>query len=177
MEKYLREIIYHGSFYEKERAMLMLWDLCFDEQVAANVANDQQFANYLLMLQNDQKLENLSKYAAGTLLEVKVIEKEVNKVVHGAKEHVMLSFEKNGHQLASHICADLERINYTTWAEFDVSRQKINTAIENSICVIVFVSVWYKYSPECRTEIEHALALNKPILVVIVDKEYKPTGW
>ena len=49
-------------------------------------------------------------------------------------------------------------------------------AVENSYCVLVCMSEKYKMSPNCRLEAEYSVQLNKPIIPLILQNNYKPDG-
>jgi hypothetical protein len=50
-------------------------------------------------------------------------------------------------------------------------------AIENSSCVLMCMTEAYKQSANCRAEAEYAFQLKKPIVPLIMQKNYKPNGW
>lgn len=50
-------------------------------------------------------------------------------------------------------------------------------AVEDSACVVVCVSKRYKESQACRTEAEYAFQQRKKIIPVLMEADYKPTGW
>lgn len=50
-------------------------------------------------------------------------------------------------------------------------------AVEDSAAVVVCVSKRYKESQACRTEAEYAFQQRKKIIPVLMEAEYKPTGW
>jgi hypothetical protein len=50
-------------------------------------------------------------------------------------------------------------------------------AIEHSHCVLMCMTEAYKQSANCRAEAEYAFSLKKPIIPLIMQSGYKPTGW
>ena len=50
-------------------------------------------------------------------------------------------------------------------------------AVEDSAAVLVCVSKRYKESQACRTEAEYAFQQRKKIVPVLMEADYKPTGW
>jgi hypothetical protein len=57
------------------------------------------------------------------------------------------------------------------------SLEAMADAIENSHCVLMCMTEAYKQSTNCRAEAEYAFQLKKPIVPLIMQKSYKPTGW
>jgi hypothetical protein len=55
MRTYLREIIYAGNYAEKEYALNLLWQLCFNDLVAMNLLNDEELLEYLKKLTDESK--------------------------------------------------------------------------------------------------------------------------
>ena len=51
------------------------------------------------------------------------------------------------------------------------------TAVSDSAVVLACFSEGYKKSGPCRMEAEYALKIQKPILYVKAEKNYKPDGW
>ena len=49
-------------------------------------------------------------------------------------------------------------------------------AVENSCAVLICMSEKYKQSNNCRAEAEYAFNLNKPIIPLIMQANYKPDG-
>ncbi len=50
-------------------------------------------------------------------------------------------------------------------------------AIEDSLCVIICMTEKYKQSSNCRAEAEYSFKLNKSIIPIIMQSNYKPNGW
>jgi hypothetical protein len=50
-------------------------------------------------------------------------------------------------------------------------------AVETSSCVLMCMSEKYKESPNCRAEAEYAFQLNKPIVPLYMQANYKADGW
>jgi hypothetical protein len=47
MREYLRMIVYHGNQIEKQFALRLLWQLCFDQRVGKHVQEDSKLMNYI----------------------------------------------------------------------------------------------------------------------------------
>jgi hypothetical protein len=50
MSVHLRQIAYNGNDVEKEAALRVLWQLCFDARVLKDVVGDKMLFNYLVVL-------------------------------------------------------------------------------------------------------------------------------
>lgn len=171
MAKYLRDIIYHGNEYEKDRAMYILWELCFDQEIDANISNDRQLVEYLRQLAENKEANPLSKYASGVLFQVKMGNQVRTEI--GEARNIRLVSELNGRELSKRIGSELDKFNFNISSD----EGKLDEVVEDSICLVVFLTGLLKYSPECRSEIEYALALKKQIIVVLIEDNYKPDGW
>ena len=49
-------------------------------------------------------------------------------------------------------------------------------AVENSECVLMCMTEKYKQSNNCRAEAEYAFNIKKPIIPLIMQRNYKPDG-
>ncbi len=50
-------------------------------------------------------------------------------------------------------------------------------AVENSSVFLMCVSEKYYMSPNCRLEAEYAVRQRKPIVPLLMQSDYMPTGW
>jgi hypothetical protein len=57
------------------------------------------------------------------------------------------------------------------------SLESMARAIEQSFCILMCMTEKYKQSANCRAEAEYAFNLNKPIIPLVMQKDYKPDGW
>lgn len=66
LNKCIRVIIYNGNDVEREYSVLLLWQLCFDKQIATDVLNDSDLYNYINALSSDTLVDRgLQENAAG----------------------------------------------------------------------------------------------------------------
>lgn len=70
MDKHLASIIYKGNEIEKENALMVLWQLCFDKQIASDVANNNVLYSYIIEL-SVKALGRLQRNASGVIWMVK----------------------------------------------------------------------------------------------------------
>ncbi|PNH02769.1 hypothetical protein TSOC_011218, partial [Tetrabaena socialis] len=95
--------------------------------------------------------------------------------------HVMLSYEWGCQQSVMLIKSELQKAGYQTWMDIDKmsgsTLEAMAKAVEDSAAVLVCVSKRYKESQACRTEAEYAFQQRKKIVPVLMEADYKPTGW
>lgn len=105
----------------------------------------------------------------------------VDGSVRGSTQHVMLSYEWGCQQGVMLIKTELERAGYRTWMDIDKmsgsTLEAMARAVEESAVVLVCVSKRYKESQACRTEAEYAFQQRKKIIPVLMERDYKPSGW
>ncbi len=195
---HLRSIIYAGNFTEKEFALNALWQLCFNAEIAQDVRQDEELYGFVKELAGRSEEANVCKKASGI---VWLVEKKVNDgVCSGAggqvtfketvekyilpstvSQHIMISYNRQSREMCLQIKAELERSKFKVWIDVeDISGSSLESmanAIENSFCILVCMTEKYKQSPNCRAEGEYAFQLNRPIIPLIMQKNYKPDGW
>ncbi len=93
----------------------------------------------------------------------------------------MISYNRQSREMCLQIKAELEKSRFKVWIDVeDISGSSLESmanAIENSFCILVCMTEKYKQSPNCRAEGEYAFQLNRPIIPLIMQKNYKPDGW
>lgn len=95
----------------------------------------------------------------------------------------MISYNRESRDLMLKIKEELEKLvmGFKIWIDVEdihgSSLESMATAIEQSQCVIVAMSEKYKLSTFCRAEAEYAFQLNKKIIPLILQADYKPDGW
>lgn len=98
-----------------------------------------------------------------------------------AGRHVMLSYNWRSKPLVLHINSLLNAQGITTWVdEFDMGpnvTDAMASAVENASLVVAFVTKKYKESGNCRRECEYADTFEVPILYVLAEENFKPSGW
>jgi hypothetical protein len=96
-------------------------------------------------------------------------------------KHIMISYNRDSRDLCLQIKGELESLGYRIWIDVEdihgSSLESMAKAIEDSFCVLMCMTEKYKQSTNCRAEAEYAFQLNKPIIPLIMQKDYKPDGW
>jgi len=193
--QYLKSIIFAGNFTEKEFALNALWQLCFNEEIARDVWNDEELIDLIRELSGTKEHTNVCKKASGIvwLLDKKMNVEEIDtqKTLRQTVEkyilpsqisqHIMISYNRQSRDLCLLIKAELEKKKFKVWIDVeDISGSSLESmanAIENSFCILVCMTEKYKQSPNCRVEGEYAFQLNRPIIPLIMQPNYKPDGW
>jgi len=97
------------------------------------------------------------------------------------KRHVLLSYNWDHQELAKKVRAELGRRGFEVW--FDIEQIHGSTlaamaeAVENSAAVLVCMSQKYQESQNCRLEAEYSLQQTKPIIPLVFQEKWRPSGW
>ena len=131
--------------------------------------------------------ENLSRNKDSNEKQIKSKKKGDKKnesLINGAKptvKHIMISYNSESRELCMKIKSELEKMNHKVWIDVNnihgSSLESMALAIENSMCVLMCMTEKYKQSPNCRAEAEYAFNLHKPIIPLIMQKDFVPKGW
>ncbi|XP_076444160.1 uncharacterized protein LOC143282413 [Babylonia areolata] len=97
------------------------------------------------------------------------------------KGHVMVSYQWGSQKMVLQIRDSLRSQGFRVWMDVDnisgSTLQAMAEAVEQADAVLMCMSERYKNSPNCRTEAEYAFALHKPIIPLLMERNYKPDGW
>ena len=178
MSKYLRLILYNGNATEQEYSLNLIWQLCFDKQIAQDVKEDSTFYEFIQNLTDEKSNpKNLSKYASGIVWlinkklgaespqvvdkkpEQDALVKSMGEAPAGPKgKHIMISYNRDSRDLVLQIKAELEKLKLKVWVDIeDISGSSLESmanAIENATCVLMCMTEKYKQSANCRAEAE-----------------------
>lgn len=201
-EKNLKEqiilLINYGNDMEIEWALYLLWQLCFDERIAKDVNNDSGLITRIEKLKSSssskvvkncqgicwllEQKNNPVKDLENSLLNDENLKSEIQaEVLEKDKKHIMISYNRESRGLCLQIKKELENDGHSVWIDVEdihgSSLESMANAIEGSKCVLMCMTENYKQSTFCRAEAEYAFQLNKPIIPLIMQKDYKPDGW
>ena len=184
MSEQLNTIIFYGNQIEMEYSLKLLWQLCFDEQVAQQVLANNELYDRICSLALNSTVSNskIRSNCKGIMWLLSSHEKSAELVVDtDERKHVMISYNKYSRDLCLTIKSHLETFGVKIWIDIDnihgSSLESMARAVENSICVLMCMTENYKQSTNCRAEAEYAFQLNKPIIPIIMQKGYKADGW
>lgn len=95
--------------------------------------------------------------------------------------HIMISYQWGNQKVILQIRDSLREQGFKVWMDVDnihgSTLQAMAEAVEGAAVVLMCMSQRYKESPNCRTEVEYAFARHKPIVPLLMEKDYKPDGW
>ena len=170
-----------------------LWNLAFDEEIKVAIRNEP---GALDALEEARRLgsENTKMKARGALWMIEDKKEETEHVlseedmaklsggaVDGAKAQVMLSYEWRTQQQVMLLKEELMEQGFTVWMDVDrmmgSTLEAMAAAIEQSDAIIMCVTHRYKESQACRTEAEYAYTKKKPMIPVMLEKNYTADGW
>ncbi|RMZ96525.1 hypothetical protein BpHYR1_008771 [Brachionus plicatilis] len=194
LKNHLSLIMKYGDELEKQYATKLLWQLCFDREVCQKINGDNEIVESLNHLSSDSD-EFLRRNVVGIFWISKLISNNSDQVElkmgshsgvtynksDSKEEHVMISYNKESRDLCLQIKEELERDGHKIWIDVQDIRgsslESMAKAIENSKCVLMCMTEKYKQSPNCRAEAEYAFNIRKPIIPLLMQKNYAPDGW
>nr|KAG5685962.1 hypothetical protein BaRGS_021385 [Batillaria attramentaria] len=95
--------------------------------------------------------------------------------------HVMISYQWTYQKTVLKIRDELKKRNFRVWLDVDHMTGNIMdamaAAVDGATAVLMCVSSSYKDSKNCRAEIEYAYTQQKPIVPLLMEADYRPTGW
>ncbi|XP_013405224.1 uncharacterized protein LOC106170042 [Lingula anatina] len=98
-----------------------------------------------------------------------------------AKEHIMISYNWAHQELLIKVRDYLTQSGFKVWMDinnmYGSTSDAMASAVENAAVVLISMSQRYKDSKNCRKEAEYADEIDKPIIPLLVEEAYKPTGW
>jgi hypothetical protein len=106
-----------------------------------------------------------------------------DQTIRSNNKQIMISYNRESRDIILKIKNELEnlQIGFKIWIDFEdihgSSLESMAKAIEQSQCVIIGMTENYKQSTNCRAEAEYAFQLNRKIVPLILQKDFKPNGW
>ncbi len=188
MKNHLKTLIIKGNEVEKEYSLRLLYQLCFNEEIAKELHDNIEFSEllkYIEELAKDTTLKrpNIKKHIEGIFWKVESKDKEkVEKILEApTTTQLMISYNGQSRDLCLAIKSELEKCGYKVWIDVEQihgsSLESMANAIEESAAVLMCMTEKYKLSSNCRLEAEYSTNLNKPIVPLILQKDYRPDGW
>ncbi|GLI60450.1 hypothetical protein VaNZ11_002607 [Volvox africanus] len=185
---------HHNQETAHRFALSALWNLAFNDRSKAVIIETPGLVDSIrniLATSESPKTREVAKGALWTLgleQDVKSLQEGGGRLVasdgvevEAHTQHVMLSYEWGCQQSVMLIKSELQKAGYMTWMDIDKmsgsTLEAMAKAVEDSAAVLVCVSKRYKESQACRTEAEYAFQQRKKIVPVLMEADYKPTGW
>jgi hypothetical protein len=179
LSSHIRVFLYKGNDTEAEYAAKLLWQLCFDKTVAAQVRDDYELIARLEFLNHYSPNVYLKRNCSGILWQLNHETSDTKPDVDEASEegfkddkHIMISYNSGSRVTCLKIKKELETQGHRVWIDVESihgsSLESMASAIENSWCVLMCMTENYKQSTNCRAEAEYAFQLNKPIVPLVI---------
>jgi hypothetical protein len=122
----LKTIIFHGFDIEKRRAIRLLSQLCFDEEILDVVKKDTELNDYLKELSENKEnkvhkdVVKACKETRWILTELNEEEKEPEKIetkTPTTEQHIMISYNRMSREICLKIKDDLEKLGLKVWID------------------------------------------------------------
>ena len=172
-----------------------LWNLAFDEAIRERVNLEPGVVDALEEARRAGS-DDTKRKAKGALWMIKgeqagaevaeVSEETLARMngegtVKNATGQVMLSYEWRMQSQVLRLRDELMAQGFTVWMDVDrmmgSTLEAMAIAIEQSDAIIMCVTHRYKESQACRTEAEYAYTKKKPMIPVMLEKNYSADGW
>jgi len=97
------------------------------------------------------------------------------------QKQIMISYNWGSQPLVVQLVQNLKRRGYKVWIDLEQmsgsTLEAMAQAIEESDVILMGVTEKYRLSANCRIEGEYSYSLKKPIIPLMMQDNYKPTGW
>jgi len=172
---------------EREVALHCIWTLSFHEKNKIKIEEEVGLMDYVqkTLRASDKKSSSLIRSCNGIYFNIygtsfnqldAVTEVEPNKT-----SHIMISYQWDVQPTMKKLAVMLKSSGYNVWIDVQNMEGSILAAMANAVeqakVVVVAMSEKYKNSNNCRTEAEYAYKLKKPIVPLLLERNYKPDGW
>ncbi|XP_065654091.1 uncharacterized protein LOC101237114 [Hydra vulgaris] len=168
------------NYNEQIAAINSLWSIAFNSQAKDIIRGMGKLMNLLLKLKESDN-DGLRCAASGVIWEcVEKYELNGNKESLPSIDYVVISYEFDAESLALDIKEELQCNGFVVWTkntEDDISFLEAMGEIQCCSIFIALVSRVYKESPRAFSELELAHTLRKPIVPLLLEKNFCPDGW
>ncbi|CAF1031023.1 unnamed protein product [Brachionus calyciflorus] len=192
LKQSLTSIVNDGNNIEKKYAIKFLNQLCFDSEIAKDIYNDKKLWNLIKNPQRPSNSEFIAKNLCFTdfiididqliwTVENKCQVKDLNNEDNFEQRHIMISYNEENRDLCLRIKCELENDKHVIWIDaekiYASNTELMKKAVEESKFVLICMNKKYQENPSCRIEADYALQLNKPIIFLNMERDFKPKGW
>ena len=172
----LTKLVNHGNPIQQEYALKSQYSVAFQ--------NDEEFKLFIKNLTSSTCSKNIQKYLS-ELMELFENDCQSVSTELKTKQHVFISYCCEDRELCLKIKSDLMKLNYKVLMDQvghvkntqKINLQQISNRIEDCLCILMCVSDQYKESVHCRAEVEYGFSLNKPLIPLIMQSDFKSSGW
>ena len=157
-------MITFGNFVEKEYAIILLYQLSFDPEVARFIIKDKPLMKAIeelsKMYQGRQECQELtkscdnlrwslcSKSGRQRITSEPLLEHNERRQKPNGSKKIMISYNTQSRDLCMKIKSVLEQMAYSVWIDIEnihgSSLEAMATAIENSDCILICMTEKYK---------------------------------
>ena len=174
----LEPLIENGNQIEKELSCELLCSLCLNQNALKTVKANKKLIQLLNAINSNKKTSTTTKeycQQINGLLKNRLI-----KTIKKSDGHIMISYNHTYKEKCARINEELEKKGFKTWLDVNTSitdlHEAMATAVENASVILICYSYEYKISTNCRIEAQYAFTLEKPIIVLRMQDDYKPDG-
>ncbi|CAF0818823.1 unnamed protein product [Brachionus calyciflorus] len=174
----LKIVLLEGNEIEKKYTLKLYAQLAFNAKISNDLSNDQDLIEYFNSLLSNNSLGTLCEQILWNISQgTKNL--EINKQ---DLQHIMISYNSLSRDLCLKIKSRLESNGYKVWMDVEhihgSSLDSMAKAVENSFCVLICITEKYRQSINCQSEALYAFRLKKPIIPLILQKNYENVkGW
>ncbi|XP_070537112.1 uncharacterized protein [Ptychodera flava] len=192
----LVQLMNEGDEKEIYCATEAVWTLAFNDENKEKITNEPNAIETLEKLRSHDN-QQIQQAAHGALWVIHKGNGQLEKQLSGNEErsshlgdgssivqntdHVMISYQWDVQKLMIKVKKQLEQNGFNVWMDLDQmggsTLQAMADAVENAAVVLVCLSQKYKDSPNCRVEAEYAFQQRKEVIPLMVEENYKATGW
>jgi len=155
----------------------LFYTLSFDPKLAKKIKENKKVYEFLKSLKDSDQA--IQKLAEGIFSQIEP--KAITNTKAEEKGQIMISYSWSQQTKAIQLRDYLKGKGYKIWIDVEMMKESIlesmADAVESSFLIICCISSSYKESNNCRREASYADQLKKPLMFVIAEDNYKPTGW
>ncbi|RNA44626.1 hypothetical protein BpHYR1_035220 [Brachionus plicatilis] len=175
----LKIILFNSNQIEAKYVLRLYGQLTFDKEVCKKLEQDAELMSFINSKDSEFSQYKLCRHIIWNIEQSK--EKNVS-LPSSVKEHIMISYNSGSRILCLKIKSALEKLGYQVWIDVEnihgSSLDSMAKAVEQSFCVLICVTEKYRQSLYCQSEAQYAYKLKKPIIPLILEKNYENVhGW
>ena len=167
----IKTIIYNGNNIEKLISLKLMSQLCFSKSNSNELIKDEQFIQFLYLLNDKQSNLELKRIIDNIFWLVGKFQYEKE---NRNSNSIMISYSYSKRESVIKLKNDLNKLGYTVWINIhELNGSNLNEtlkSIENSACVLICVCEKYLFNESCHLEAKYAHQLSKPIMGLIIQE-------
>lgn len=141
MREILRKLIFNGNEIEREFSLRLLYQLCFDDEIAQDVAKQSDLVEFMTSQANaNLRRKRISKNCVGILWilqkfgqenqlrDLNITDENKREDIHSSstmtelpekKKHIMISYNRESRELCLDIKNHLQEMGYSVWIDVE----------------------------------------------------------